>query len=58
MNMKTWNNYFGKKEEQINEDHKVGKKEQVEFICDVVNKLDEKDVEKLYKYIEDKFDVK
>ena len=53
--MKTWNDYFDKK---INEDHKIGKEDQVKFICDIANKLDEKDVEKLYKYIEDKFDVK
>lgn len=46
--METWSKFFGK----VNEHHKEGKKEQIKFICDVLDKMPEKDVEKVYKYIE------
>jgi hypothetical protein len=48
--MKTWTNFF----DQINEDH-VESKDRVKWICDKVKGLNEKEVEKLYHFMEKEF---
>lgn len=59
--MKSWNNYFNKtneqvneqvSEEKLNEDHKKSKDEQAKFICEAIGKMDDKEVTQVYKYIE------
>jgi hypothetical protein len=53
--MKTWNEYFGGK--PVNEDHKQTKKEQIEWICETLNKLTDEQVKMVYEFIEDKLDL-
>ena len=52
--MKTWNQYFGAN--KVNEDHKETKEEQAKWICDIVNKMKDEEVKKIYDYIEKEFD--
>jgi len=55
--MKTWNEYFNKEEEiqeeQVNEDHKETRDEQISYICDTVKGLPKTLVTQVYDFLED-----
>lgn len=51
--MKTWNNFF-----EVNEDHIVDVNDKVRWINMQVKKLDDDQIENLYKYMEKEFKLK
>lgn len=56
--MKGWNEFFNKEESQeVNEHHKETKVEQIEWICETLEKLSAEQVKKVYDLIEDILDV-
>lgn len=52
MKIEQWSDYF-----KLNESHIEGKDEQCKWICKVVKDLNEKDMKKLYNYIEKEFNL-
>jgi len=54
--MKGWKEYFNKEEQQINEDHKETKEEQIDWICGILKDLHADEVKRVYDFIENEME--
>jgi hypothetical protein len=55
--MKGWSEFFNKKVEEVNEHHKETKEEQIQWVCETLEKLSKEQVKKVYDFIEDILEV-
>ena len=53
--MRNWNEFFNN--EEVNEHHKNTKEEQIQWICETLEKLSDEEVKEIYDLIESKLDV-
>ena len=51
--MKSWNEYFNKEEQELNEDHKETRDEKIAWVCKTVGTLPNILVTKVYDFLED-----